>query len=516
MNGKAKRVRVSWLAVALLPLLAGIVGAANPIPPQTNQPNQQDEPIATTPEQTKEFQPKLEKAKDLIGVKVLNEKEERLGTVEEIVLTPNRDAISYVVLSHGGVLGVGDKFFAVPWSQFSFKPVEPGETEKENVLVLSHVSKAALEAATGFDKNHWPATASANWLGIERGAVRGPDMRRDFDYERHPDETPSGDIAARAPAEEGAYTAPGTPGYREPVAAEPRADREESARAVAPGRGTGVHADRRNIEHRRLSKLFGMTIRNLQDEDLGKLDNAVIDVHQGQVAYGILSMRSGFLGLNKDLVAVPWSSLDITSQPGLARLDADKQTLAAIAFDEDNFPNLEDMQYSRQLYERFHATPYWETLGFVPGDTEHRDSSAWKEGSGYGTMSHPSGVKTIHGAVESVGTFRLEGPAMEGAALEGLSLRVKTDEGKTVTVHVGPRAYLDRQNITFQSGDQVTVIGSPAKVAGGDVMVASQIKTADKTLNLRTKEGKPLWNLDEFRDSEETRDSGQMRESYDL
>ena len=94
----------------------------------------------------------------------------------------------------------------------------------------------------------------------------------------------------------------------------------------------------------------------------------MIDVQQGKVAYGIVSLRSGFLGMNKDFAAVPWSALDLTSQPGIAKLDADKQTLMAMAFDEDNFPNLADPQYSRQLYERFHATPYSGALGYVPGE----------------------------------------------------------------------------------------------------------------------------------------------------
>ena len=52
-----------------------------------------------------------------------------------------------------------------------------------------------------------------------------------------------------------------------------------------------------------------------------------------------MSLRSGFLGLNKDFAAVPWSALDLTGQPGIAKLDADKQTLTAMAFNEDNFPN---------------------------------------------------------------------------------------------------------------------------------------------------------------------------------
>jgi sporulation protein YlmC with PRC-barrel domain len=301
------------------------------------------------------FQPKLEKAKDLIGINIINDRGETLGTVHDIVLTPQRDAISYLVLSHGGVLGIGDKLFAVPWSQFQVRAA--GEEGEEKALVLRNVSKADLDNAPGFDKNHWPATASANWLGSAVG--------RDVDEGRNVGEARSGTAAT-----------PGSPTYREPVASTPpaanRGEYGEYREGQAPGMRseTGYGAETRvvDINHRRLSKLFGMTIRSHQDEDLGKLDNAMIDVNKGQVAFGIVAIRSGFLGMNKDLAAVPWSALDFAREPGIARLDVDKETLTAIAFDEDSFPNLADPQYSRQLYERFHATPYWESLGYVPGE----------------------------------------------------------------------------------------------------------------------------------------------------
>lgn len=361
MNGKANWVRVSWMVGALLPLVAGIAGAANinSTQPQTNQPIQQDQQVAPTPEQTAQFQPKLERARNLIGAKIVDDKGERLGTVADIVLTPNRDAISYAVLSHGGTWGMGDKYFAVPWSQFSFRP---GETAGQGILVLKNVTNADLDKAPGFDKNHWPTVANENWLGIERGSTMAP----------------SGGAAAQAPrpsVEERTGTVPESPQSRAPMATEPRSEQDQSAApGISPERGmradTGYGAGRPiDIERLRLSKLMGTDVRNLQNENLGKLDNVMIDVNQGKLAYGIVAIRSGFLGLNKDFVAVPWSALDWAGQPGIARLDADKQTLTAIAFDKDNFPNLADPQYSRQLFERFHATPYWEgqSLGFIPG-----------------------------------------------------------------------------------------------------------------------------------------------------
>jgi len=120
-------------------------------------------------------------------------------------------------------------------------------------------------------------------------------------------------------------------------------------------------------------------------------------------------------------------------------------------------------------------------------------------------------VETIRGTVQSVGTFRLE-----GTSIKGLRLRIKTEGGKVVTVHTGPRSYLEHQNIRFHHGDQVMVTGSPAKAGRRHVIVASQIKIGDKTLALRTGEGKPLWNLDELKSSKEFRSPNKLEQSDEL
>ena len=480
MNGKAKMVRVSWMAGVLLPLLAGITSAANinSTAPQTNQPMQQDQQVATSPEQTAQLQPQLERAKDLIGAKVVNQQGEQLGKIEDVVLTPDRSGINYVVLSHGGAWGVADKYFAVPWSQFGV-----GENSKTFIL-KGNISKADLDRAPGFDKKHWPAMANENWLGMERGSNMAS----------------SGGMPAQGSASV-------------PTPAE---------------RGTGANpmygmAQPTDIQHLRLSKLFGTRVRDAQNENIGRLDNAMIDLNQGKLAYGIVAARHDSLGRGKDFVAVPWSALDWTSQPGIAKLNVDRQTLASLAFSRDNFPNLADPQYSRQLFERFHAMPYWQSpsLGFIPGQENekgnlpssgmtppnsgmvapnttapnsaepqmitHRDRYAWPYSYNY----NPSTVQTFNGRVSKVITGRAPGTSMEE-----LGLIVHADNGRRVQVDLGPRAFVEHQNMFFHQGDRVTVTGSLVRVGDRDVFVALRIHTPYRTLNLRTPDGTPIWDRD--------------------
>lgn len=310
MNAQAVVVRTGWMAVALLPLLASSAFAQG----RSNGQAGQDRQISPTG-QVKVLYPRLEKADELIGAKVVDQQGKWLGTVREIVLTPDRDAIDYVVLAYGGVWGVPEKLFAVPWSRVYLRTFE-------TTFVLN-VDRRNLEQAKGLDKNYWPVTARENWLALEPRA-RG----RAFPGR------------AVRPLPEAAE--------REPVALQSLAD----------------------MKYRRVRGLADIAVENPQGQALGRVDNFVIDVYAGTVAYAVLLTRPESPMLGRDLVAVPWSAFDVFPPSATARLSTDRQTLEALAFDAREFPNLEDTRYSRQLHEQFGATPYWETLGFVPAEQE--------------------------------------------------------------------------------------------------------------------------------------------------
>jgi sporulation protein YlmC with PRC-barrel domain len=58
------------------------------------------------------------------------------------------------------------------------------------------------------------------------------------------------------------------------------------------------------------STLAGDSVRNSAGEDLGKLDEIMIDIPSGRVAYAVLSF-GGVLGMGNKLFAVPWSLLGV-------------------------------------------------------------------------------------------------------------------------------------------------------------------------------------------------------------
>ncbi len=99
--------------------------------------------------------PKLLSAHSIIGDPVHNSENENLGKIEELMIDLRTGRVSYAVLSFGGVLGIGDKLFAIPWHALQVLPDEHA--------FLLEIDKETLRNAPGFDKDNWPNMADSRW-----------------------------------------------------------------------------------------------------------------------------------------------------------------------------------------------------------------------------------------------------------------------------------------------------------------------------------------------------------------
>ena len=59
------------------------------------------------------------------------------------------------VVSFGGFLGLGEKFFAIPWSALTF------DADRHHFIL--NIDRGVLEGAPGFDKSQWPPMADPAW-----------------------------------------------------------------------------------------------------------------------------------------------------------------------------------------------------------------------------------------------------------------------------------------------------------------------------------------------------------------
>jgi len=91
----------------------------------------------------------------LSGDSVVDRNGESLGESKEIMIDVPTGRVAYAVLSFGGLLGMGDKLFAVPWLALML------DTDQKQFVL--DVDRDRLKDAPGFDKDHWPSMAQPTW-----------------------------------------------------------------------------------------------------------------------------------------------------------------------------------------------------------------------------------------------------------------------------------------------------------------------------------------------------------------
>jgi sporulation protein YlmC with PRC-barrel domain len=94
-------------------------------------------------------------ASTLTGEDVCDSQGHNLGTIEDFMLDPENGRIAYGVLSFGGILGIGNKLFAVP--------IEVMKLDRERRCFVLDIDEERLKEAPGFDKDHWPDRDTAGW-----------------------------------------------------------------------------------------------------------------------------------------------------------------------------------------------------------------------------------------------------------------------------------------------------------------------------------------------------------------
>jgi sporulation protein YlmC with PRC-barrel domain len=107
------------------------------------------------------------------------------------------------------------------------------------------------------------------------------------------------------------------------------------------------------------SKMCGNKVINQQNETLGQIDEIVIDVPRGRIAYAAMS-SGGFLGLGERLFAVPWTALLYDAGRECFVMDARKDVFEnAPGFDKDSWPTQTEPGWHDQVHRHYGAPLYW-------------------------------------------------------------------------------------------------------------------------------------------------------------
>lgn len=109
------------------------------------------------------------------------------------------------------------------------------------------------------------------------------------------------------------------------------------------------------------TSLMGDKVVNPQGEDLGKIEEFMLDFDTGRINYAVLSF-GGFLGFGDKLFAIPWEALTINTDDHTFILNVNKEQLEnAPGFDKDNWPDRAQYEagWLLDVYNYYGYTPYW-------------------------------------------------------------------------------------------------------------------------------------------------------------
>jgi sporulation protein YlmC with PRC-barrel domain len=79
--------------------------------------------------------------RQIIGQPVFNDKDERVGSIDDIIIAPDK-AVSYAIINAGGFIGLTKHDVAIPVSEFKLV---------DNRLILAGATKEGLKAKAPFE-----------------------------------------------------------------------------------------------------------------------------------------------------------------------------------------------------------------------------------------------------------------------------------------------------------------------------------------------------------------------------
>lgn len=229
-------------------------------------------------------------------VDVVNSRGEDLGQVQNFMVDPDTGRIAFMVVSFGGVLGLTDKWIAIP--------MEILHWDQSSRHFLLDIPRETLENAPGIDKDRWPYEVDITWL-------------------------------------DSVYTCFGCRPYW-----------SSDAHWMAKGEtavGTFIIS---------ADWLKNREVRNASGIEIGKIDDLVIDLQSGYMTYALLDITAYDL-LKGRRTAVPIEGFTVSEDGKLVTLNIDRAMLEhGPSYEPDHI--ILDRDAVGNVYTYYGYVPYWD------------------------------------------------------------------------------------------------------------------------------------------------------------
>lgn len=141
-----KRI-IAVLTMSVIPLWIGAASAQTPAPSTAHTaPVAGRAPLGVTVIELEAIVVGWSAKRDLIGTAVVNDKNDKIGKVDDLIITPskggNAPAASFAIIGVGGFLGIGKRDVAIPTEQLRLH---------NKKLTLPGATKEALKALPPFE-----------------------------------------------------------------------------------------------------------------------------------------------------------------------------------------------------------------------------------------------------------------------------------------------------------------------------------------------------------------------------
>ena len=99
--------------------------------------------------------PGMHRAENLIGQSIISQQGNDLGTIDDLVITEGGQ-IDYIILSRGGVAGMGSDLVPVPWAAAN---LQTGQDDQ----LRTDITEQQVDGAPRIERNNWDQIASADY-----------------------------------------------------------------------------------------------------------------------------------------------------------------------------------------------------------------------------------------------------------------------------------------------------------------------------------------------------------------